>query len=71
MCIRDSLKGAPLLILDEATTHLDSLTEARVWEGLNQFMAGRTVLVISHQQAGMAFVDQVVRLEEGKIVARA
>ena len=68
---RTILKGAPLLILDEATTHLDSLTEARVWEGLNQFMAGRTVLVISHQQAGMAFVDQVVRLEEGKIVARA
>lgn len=66
---RTILKGAPLLILDEATTHLDSLTEARVWQGLNQFMAGRTVLVISHQQAAMAHVDQVVRLEEGKVVA--
>ena len=31
-------------------------------------MAGRTVLVISHQQAGMAYVDEVIRLEEGKIV---
>ena len=65
---RTILKGAPVLILDEATTHLDSLTEAKVWEGLAQFMAGRTVLVISHQQAGMAYVDEVIRLEEGKIV---
>lgn len=68
---RTILKGAPVLILDEATTHLDSLTEARVWEGLAQFMAGRTVLVISHQQAGMAYVDEVIRLEGGKVVARA
>jgi len=68
---RTILKGAPLLILDEATTHLDSLTEARVWQGLDEFMAGRTVLVISHQQAGMAHVDQIVQLEDGKIVARA
>lgn len=66
---RTILKGAPVLILDEATTHLDSLTEARVWEGLAGFMAGRTVLIISHQQAGMATVDQVIRLEEGKVVA--
>ena len=65
---RTILKGAPVLILDEATTHLDSLTEAKVWEGLAQFMAGRTVLVISHQQAGMAYVDEVIWLEEGKIV---
>ncbi|MEZ4768175.1 MAG: ATP-binding cassette domain-containing protein [Caldilineales bacterium] len=66
---RTILKGAPVLILDEATTHLDALTEARVWEGLTRFMAGRTVLVISHQGAAMAHIDQVVRLEEGKIVA--
>lgn len=66
---RTILKGAPLLILDEATTHLDSLTEAKVWEGLAEFMAGRTVLVISHQQAGMAYVDEIIRLEEGKVVA--
>lgn len=66
---RTILKGAPVLILDEATTHLDSLTEARVWEGLAGFMAGRTVLIISHQQAGMATADQVIRLEEGKVVA--
>ena len=65
---RTILKGAPVLILDEATTHLDSLTEARVWKGLNQFMAGRTVLVISHQQAGLAHVGQVIRLEEGQVV---
>lgn len=65
---RAILKGAPLLILDEATAHLDTLTEALVWEGLEQFMAGRTVLVISHQPAAMAHVDQIIRLEEGQLV---
>jgi len=46
---RALLKDAPTVILDEATAHLDTLTEAAVWRGLERLMAGRTVLVIAHR----------------------
>ena len=48
---RAILKDAPILILDEATSHLDALTAARVWQALDRFMAGRTTIIISHQRA--------------------
>jgi ATP-binding cassette subfamily C protein CydC len=59
---RAILKDAPILILDEATAHLDSLTERKVWEALDRFMQGRTSLIISHGRAGLAHVDQVIEL---------
>jgi ABC-type multidrug transport system fused ATPase/permease subunit len=43
------LKDAPIVILDEATAHLDALTEAAVWRGMERLMVGRTVLVIGHR----------------------
>ena len=48
---RAILKDAPILILDEATSHLDALTAARIWQALDSFMAGRTTIIISHQRA--------------------
>jgi thiol reductant ABC exporter CydC subunit len=56
---RALLKDAPVLILDEATANLDPVTEAAVWTALDRLMAGRTVLVITHQAAGLRHVDAV------------
>ena len=66
---RALLKNAPILILDEATSQLDALTEQRLMESLEPFMAGRTTLIISHRRAGFERVDQVIALEDGHIVA--
>jgi thiol reductant ABC exporter CydC subunit len=65
---RALLVNAPLLILDEPTAHLDSLTEAKVWQALDAHMAGRTTLLITHGRAGLAWVDEVLRLEHGRVV---
>jgi ATP-binding cassette subfamily C protein CydC len=56
---RAILKNPPILILDEATTHLDAVTEQHVWQALEQFMCGRTTIIISHQPVGLAHIDQV------------
>lgn len=61
---RAVLKNAPVLILDEATSHLDALTKERIMEELESFMEGRTTLVVSHQ-IGEAPFDQIVRLDGG------
>ncbi len=61
---RAVLKNAPILILDEATSHLDALTKELVMEELERFMEGRTTLVVSHQIDEAPF-DQIVRLDEG------
>ena len=66
---RAILKDAPILILDEATSHLDTLTERRLMESLESFMAGRTTLIISHRRAGFERVDQVVKLQNGRAAA--
>jgi ABC-type transport system involved in cytochrome bd biosynthesis fused ATPase/permease subunit len=65
---RAILKDAPILVLDEPTAHLDALTEQRVWQALEEFMAGRTTLLITHHRAGLALMDQVIGLENGRIV---
>ena len=61
---RRTLKDAPVVILDEATAHVDPLTEAKIWEALESFMQGRTCLIITHGRAGLEHVDQIVRLGE-------
>jgi len=65
---RAILKDAPILILDEATSHLDALTAARVWQALDGFMAGRTTIIISHQRVNLAQVDQTISLD-GELLA--
>jgi ATP-binding cassette subfamily C protein CydC len=59
---RAILKAAPILILDEATSHLDALTEERLLQSLESFMDGRTTLIISHRRAGFRHVDQLIEL---------
>ncbi len=63
------LKGAPILILDEPTAHLDALTARRVWEALQPFMAGRTCLVITHQPAAAGFADRFLVMANGRVEA--
>jgi ATP-binding cassette subfamily C protein CydCD len=64
---RAFLKDAPLLILDEATSHLDPETDALLQESLTQLSHGRTVLVIAHHQSTLAKADQVVKLSHGRV----
>ena len=65
---RALLKNAPVLILDEATSHLDSHSEALVQKALNNLMRDRTTLVIAHRLSTVAKCDRIIVLEEGRIV---
>lgn len=59
---RALLKPAPILILDEATAHLDGVTAARLWQALEPHMAGRIVLIFDHSPLALAHADAVVRI---------
>ena len=59
---RAVLKAAPILVLDEATAHLDDATAQRVLANLEPFMAGRTVLISAHRHLDLVRVSQVVTL---------
>jgi ATP-binding cassette subfamily B protein len=64
---RALLKDAPILILDEATSSLDSKSEHEVQEALEKLMVGRTTLIIAHRLSTIADVDQIVTLKNGKV----
>lgn len=64
---RAVLKDAPILILDEATSSLDSRAEHEVQEALDRLMKGRTVLIIAHRLSTIAGVDKIVTLKDGKV----
>lgn len=64
---RAILKDAPILILDEATSSLDSRAEHMVQEALDRLMKGRTVLIIAHRLSTIAGVDTIVTLSSGKV----
>jgi subfamily B ATP-binding cassette protein MsbA len=65
---RALLKNAPILILDEATSQLDSESEALVQKALYNLMQGRTTLVIAHRLSTVMKADRIVVLESGRIV---
>jgi ATP-binding cassette subfamily C protein CydCD len=65
---RAFLKDAPLLILDEATSHLDPETDALIRSSMQKLAIGRTVLVIAHHQGTLDLADQVVKLSHGQVV---
>jgi ATP-binding cassette subfamily B protein len=69
LAIARAVLGDPaLLLLDEATSALDAEAEEAVQQGLNQAMAGRTVLVIAHRLSTVQEADSIVVLEQGRIV---
>lgn len=64
---RALLKDAPILILDEATSSLDSKSEAMVQEALKRLMKGRTTLIIAHRLSTIQHVDKIITLTGGKV----
>lgn len=64
---RALLKDAPILILDEATSSLDSRSEAVVQQALDRLMENRTVLIIAHRLSTIAHVDTIVTLKKGLV----
>jgi ABC-type multidrug transport system fused ATPase/permease subunit len=66
---RAILKNAPLVILDEATSHLDSVSEAKIQAALERLMHGRTTFTIAHRLSTLRRTDVIVVLERGRCVA--
>jgi len=64
---RAIMKDAPILILDEATSSLDSKSEHEVQEALELLMKGRLTIIIAHRFSTIQNVDRIIVLEEGKI----
>lgn len=62
------LKGAPLVILDEATANLDAITERQVMQNVYDATAGKTLLIITHRLTLLDAVDRIVVLDGGRIV---
>ena len=65
---RAILKNAPVLILDEATSHLDAISEATVREALGRLMEGRTTVVIAHRLSTVRGADKILVLDHGQVV---
>ena len=64
------LKSPAIVILDEATAHLDSETEVLIQQALDSALAGRTSLVIAHRLSTIQAADQILVLDGGRIVER-
>lgn len=67
---RAVLKNPPILILDEATSSLDTQSERLVQDAVNNLMNNRTSLVIAHRLSTVRHADEIIVLEKGKIVER-
>jgi ATP-binding cassette, subfamily B, bacterial len=62
------VKNAPILILDEATSSLDSITEQAIQETLDEVMTGKTVIVVAHRLSTIAHLDRILVFDRGVIV---
>ena len=64
---RAFLHDAPLMLLDEPTSNLDSLNEAVILKSLGQERGGKTVVLVSHRQSTMRIADRVYSVENGRL----
>jgi ATP-binding cassette, subfamily B, multidrug efflux pump len=67
---RAAVADPPVLILDEATSSIDTRTEALIEKGMNHLMQGRTVFIIAHRLSTVRNADEIIVLEHGSIVER-
>jgi ABC-type multidrug transport system fused ATPase/permease subunit len=65
---RAFLKDAPILVLDEATSHLDTLSEQAVRTALDALMVDRTTIVVAHRLSTVQTADLIVVLDEGRVI---
>ena len=67
---RAAVADPPVMILDEATSSIDSSTERKVQEGMDALMKGRTTFVIAHRLSTVRNSDCIMGLEQGRIIER-
>ena len=67
---RAAVKNPPIMVLDEATSSIDTHTEALIQKGMDSLMKGRTVFVIAHRLSTVRNSDAIMVLEQGKIIER-
>ena len=67
---RAAVADPPVLILDEATSSIDTRTEALVQQGMDALMTGRTTFVIAHRLSTVKDADCIMVLEQGRIIER-
>ena len=67
---RAAVAAPPVLILDEATSSIDTRTEALIEQGMNTLMQGRTVFVIAHRLSTVRNADAILVLEQGRVIER-
>ena len=67
---RAAISNPPVMILDEATSSIDTRTEAIVQKGMDALMKGRTVFVIAHRLSTVRNADAIMVLEQGHIIER-
>lgn len=65
---RAMLKNSPILILDEATSSLDSISESYIQEAFSELMNGKTTVVIAHRLSTIQKMDRIIVLNDGKII---
>lgn len=67
---RAVFKDAPVLVLDDCLSAVDTMTEARILQELEPLMAERTTIIVSHRVSALQHADQILVLDEGRIVER-
>ena len=67
---RAAVANPPVLILDEATSSIDTHTEQLVQRGMDKIMQGRTTFVIAHRLSTVRHADQIIVLDQGHIIEK-